>query len=178
MTPNNLNPGNALQPAPRNPVGNPLAHPLPPAAPNLGDYMDPSFAAGDEISVRSIAVMLRKRKWIIVATTLVVVAAAAIISYRTTPVYEAAGRVLIGREMPLVVGKNQDMSLDEDDYTVRLETEMQVLRSDAIAQQVIREMHLAAPFAAPQLDPNQPRSAVAEANPAQQAAALGAFHGN
>jgi succinoglycan biosynthesis transport protein ExoP len=181
MTPNNLNPGNALQPAPRNPVGGPLARSLPPSpvASNLGDYMDPSFGAGDEISVRSIAVMLRKRKWIIVATTLVVVAAAAIISYRTTPVYEAAGRVLIGRETPLVVGKNQEISSDDyDDYTVKLETEMQVLRSDAVAQQVIREMHLDAPFAPPQRDPNQPRSAVVEANPAQQAAALGAFHGN
>ena len=179
MTPQDPNPGNALQPAPRNPTGTQLGRPLPPVAPAISDLMDSPFNAGDEISVRRIAVMLRKRKWVLIVTTLVVVAATAIVSYRTTPVYEAAGRVLVGREAPLLVGKGQqDISADEyDDYVVHLETQMQVLKSDAVAEQVIREQHLDTPFA-PAPQPAQVRSAVAESNPAQQAAALGAFHGN
>ena len=95
MNPHNHDPGNALQPAARTPLG--AALPSTQRDINLADYMDSPFGAGDEISIRRITVMLRKRKWLLIATTLVIVAATAIVSYRTTPVYEAAAITKIGR---------------------------------------------------------------------------------
>ena len=174
MNPLNPTPGNALQPALRSP-----STPALPAAHHLAEFMEIPLGAGDEVSVGRIMLMLRKRKWIVIATLLVIVAATALDSFRTTPIYEAAGRVLIGRETPLVVNKNQpEFGDDFDDYIVTLETQIRILQSDAIAQQVIRDQHLdrAASLAAQPSTAGQLPSAVIETDPVRQAQLLADFH--
>jgi succinoglycan biosynthesis transport protein ExoP len=167
----NPTPGSALQPALR-----PL--PGPPAVPpDLSSFLE--VASGDEITVRRVMLVLRKRKWIVLGTLLLIVMGTALVSLRTQKIYTASGRVLIGHETPMTFNNKDtspDYNYDDFDYTIALETQKNILQSDAIALQVIREQHLD-----PQVPADKPTSlpsAVADINPARLAAALGNFHGS
>ncbi|MGH9554411.1 MAG: GumC family protein [Terriglobales bacterium] len=105
--------------------------------------------------------ILNKHKWIVVTSVVVLVSLAALISLRATPKYEARARIAIHREASDVLGF-QDMGStgSEDwDYTVAIDTQVRVLQSDTLAQEVIRKLQLdknpsfAGELANPQKDP-------------------------
>ncbi|HWR13928.1 MAG TPA: polysaccharide biosynthesis tyrosine autokinase [Terriglobales bacterium] len=89
---------------------------------------------------------LRKHRWTILATIIVVVTIATIVTLRTTPVYEAAGRIAIGHENNDVLGfKSTAEGLTSDsydyDYTM-LDTQIRILQSDAIALATAKALQL------------------------------------
>jgi succinoglycan biosynthesis transport protein ExoP len=117
--------------------------------------------------------ILRKHRWTILATVIIAVTLTAIVTLRTTPVYEAVGRIAIGHENNNVLGfKTNDDSLSTDyedyDYTVALDTQVRILQSDAIALATAKALQLdknpavvprgkngGNPLAAPGVDPVQ-----------------------
>ncbi|MBV9181505.1 MAG: hypothetical protein JO356_09335, partial [Acidobacteria bacterium] len=89
--------------------------------------------------------ILKKRKWTILATLIIVSTLAVITTLRMTPLYEAASRIAIYPENSNVLGLKdlENGGYAEDwDYNVALETQLSILRSDALALRVIEEMHL------------------------------------
>jgi capsular exopolysaccharide synthesis family protein len=128
-----------------------------------------------------------RHKWTILSAMVVAVLVGAVVSFSTTPVYEAVGRVVINREGADTAGlKNSDTSGSDsyDDYMVAMDTQTHVLQSDAIAKLVIRRLNLDSDPAfagkgivhansTPAAGPAESR----EIEPHQEAALVGKFHG-
>jgi len=86
-----------------------------------------------------------RHKWMILSAMLVALLVGGVVSFSTTPIYEAVGRVVINREGADTAGlKNSDASGSDsfDDYMVAMDTQTHVLQSDAIAKLVIRRLNL------------------------------------
>src|SRR5208282_2414809 len=88
-----------------------------------------------------------KHKWTILSAMLVALLVGTVVSFSSTPIYEAVGRVVINREgADSAALKNSDAggsgSGDDYDYMVAMDTQTHVLQSDAIAKLVIRKLNL------------------------------------
>src|SRR5579864_6991427 len=87
--------------------------------------------------------VLKKRRWIVLATTAIVFSLAVIATLKTIPLYQASSKVAIFPETPNVLGfKSFDENSTDYQYDVALETQAAILRSDALAMQVIQGMRL------------------------------------
>lgn len=87
--------------------------------------------------------VLKKRRWTVLATTAIVFSLAVIATLKTTPLYQATSKVAIFPETPNVLGfKNFEDTSTDYQYDVALETQAAILRSDALAMQVIQAMRL------------------------------------
>src|SRR5258708_3097560 len=89
--------------------------------------------------------ILKKRKWVVISTWLIIATLAAVFTLHMTPVYDAMGGIAVNRENSLNLGfKDSDVgtTLDDYDYNVALETQVRILKSDAIAFQVIKNLKL------------------------------------
>jgi polysaccharide biosynthesis transport protein len=89
--------------------------------------------------------VLLKRRWTILATAAILTAIAAVLSFRTTPIYEATARLEIDAETPqLQSSSDAYQKADVDD--VFLQTQIQVLQSESLAWQTIEQLKLAPHF--------------------------------
>lgn len=87
--------------------------------------------------------ILLKRRWTVVITAAIIFATAAIFTLRTTPKYEAVGRISIGRpNSEFVMSKEGGAAAEDDDYTVSVETQVRILQSDSLALAVIKKLGL------------------------------------
>ncbi len=82
--------------------------------------------------------ILVKRKWTVATTLLVILTMGTLITLRTTPLYEAIGQIAVFRENTDILTFKDigSTSSDDWDYTVALETQVKILQSDSLAQQV------------------------------------------
>src|SRR3954465_2716649 len=75
--------------------------------------------------------ILRKHRWTVLATIIIVVTLTTVITMRTTPIYEAVGRIAVNHENNDVLGfKSAGDSLNPDydwDYAVALDTQIKIL---------------------------------------------------
>ncbi len=106
---------------------------------------DYPYRIGEQHPLLSYWRILKKRKWTIVATFFIILVLAIIATLRMPRLYEAASRIAIYPENSNVLGlkdmENGVMSEDWD-YNVSLETQLSILRSDALALKVIEALHL------------------------------------
>lgn len=87
--------------------------------------------------------ILKKRRWTVLATAGIIFTLAVIATLKTIPLYQATSKVAIFPETPNVLGfKNLDDNSPDYQYDVALETQAAILRSDALAMEVIQEMRL------------------------------------
>src|SRR5712692_8736856 len=88
--------------------------------------------------------VLKKRRWLVLATVVIVFALSLIQTLNTTRLYRATSKVAIFPENQNVLGfKDVDNGFSggaQDDFA--LETQVAILRSDALAIKVIEAMHL------------------------------------
>ncbi|MGH9581299.1 MAG: GumC family protein [Terriglobales bacterium] len=101
--------------------------------------------APHEYSLTDYWLVLKKHRWTIVTSVVVLVSLAALISFRSTPLYEARSRLVINREASDLLGfRDVAASTTEDwNYTVAIDTQVKVLQSDTLASEVIRRLELA-----------------------------------
>jgi succinoglycan biosynthesis transport protein ExoP len=110
--------------------------------------------------------VLVKRRWMILGSLVFTLAAAVLVSLRTTPMYQAAGQIMINRQNPNPLGLKESTSTDavEDfDQTVDLATHVKILESNSLALQVVRKL---------QFDGKQFKASTADASNADPNAAL------
>ena len=88
--------------------------------------------------------ILQKRKWVMLATFAIVFALSAIAALSETRLYQATSKVAIFPEVPNVLGFKDgvDNNYPDYDYEAALETQVAILRSDALAMKVIEAMRL------------------------------------
>ena len=112
--------------------------------PQAHSFDDP-YRIGGQHPLLSYWRILKKRKWTIVATFAIILVLAIIATLRMPRLYEAASRIAIYPENSNVLGlkdlENGGMSEDWD-YNVSLETQLSILRSDALALKVVEALHL------------------------------------
>ena len=126
--------------------------------------------------------IVQKRKWVMLATFAIVFALSAIEILSQTRLYQATSKVAIFPEVPNVLGfKDLENSSADYEYEATLETQVAILRSDALAMKVIEAMRL---YQDPRLHDGQaesPESSMPdssmEPDPTQAAGLLGAFRG-
>ncbi len=97
------------------------------------------------VLLREYGRILKKRKWVVISTWLIIATLAAVFALHMTPVYDAMGGIAVNRENSLNLGfKDSDAgtNVEDYDYNVALETQIRILRSDAIAFQVIKNLKL------------------------------------
>ena len=166
----NAQPGAIVRDVPPNPGLDPGRSPF---------YSSP---APHESALGEYARVLIKRKWIVVTCLAVIFSVVAIASLRMTKIYEASGTIEINKpDASLNFQNSATFSLDYYDPT-ELETEIQILQSDLLALQVIRELNMDrrpeftggnAPEASSDLAPDP-----LQVDPARASALLGGFKAN
>jgi exopolysaccharide transport family protein len=125
---------------------------------------------------------LWKRKWAALATFVIVFALSVIATMNATRLYQATSKVAIFPENPNVLGfKDAEFSSPDFDYEATMATQAAVLRSDALAMEVIDALHLDrdpkfAGVTGPQAE-DSIRVSSMQPDPAKAAAWLGAFRG-
>jgi polysaccharide biosynthesis transport protein len=125
--------------------------------------------------------VLRKRKWIVLATFAIVFALSAIATLSETRLYQATSKVAIFPEVPNVLGFKDSEDFSQDfEVEATLETQVAILRSDALALKVIEAMRLSQDprftTVKAEPDPAMPGSSM-EPDPAQIPALIAGFHG-
>ncbi|MGB8006766.1 MAG: polysaccharide biosynthesis tyrosine autokinase [Terriglobales bacterium] len=165
------------------PVSLPISHPG-----ESGGFPPGFHASASQIpSLWDYWPIVLRHKWTILSAMVVAVLIGAIISFSTTPIYEAVGRIVINREGADSASlKSSDASADSyDDYMVAMDTQTHVLQSDAIAKLVIRRMNLDSDpsFAGKGVvhassTPVAAQGESREIEPHQEAGLVGKFHGS
>jgi exopolysaccharide transport family protein len=96
-----------------------------------------------ESTLREYMRVLIKRKWLVISVILGIFMAVAIASLRETPVYVAAGQIVVNKaDSNLISFKD---STPDNDYIYEqsdLDTEVRILQSDLMGLQVIRQLNL------------------------------------
>jgi exopolysaccharide transport family protein len=126
--PRNNDGSRELQPAAEflRPIGSALYNVLPSQESTLREYMR----------------VLIKRKWMVIAVVAGIFMVVAVASLRQTPIYEAAGQIVVNKADPnLITFKDSQPVLDYYDQS-DLDTEVRILQSDLMALQVIRQLNL------------------------------------
>lgn len=86
--------------------------------------------------------IIKKRKWIVLGVLFVVVTVVAIRMVQARAIYEASGKVIINQQTPIRLANEQDAVQYPSNDTQYLETQLNVLRSEALARRVIAELSL------------------------------------
>ncbi len=98
-----------------------------------------------ETTIRDYWVILTKRRWTIIAFAFVVLVLTSIYTFKTTPIYDAVGRIAINHEssdaLPFKDNASNSMP-DYEDYMTAIETQVRILKSDNLAMRVIRKLGL------------------------------------
>src|SRR6266436_3095791 len=126
--------------------------------------------------------ILRKRKWVVLASFAIVFALSVLATMNATRLYQATAKVAIFPENPNVLGfKDMENSSPDYEYEATLETQVAILRSNALALKVIDAMRLYQDPRFTVVKQVPPESSLEpssmQPDPAQAAGLRGAFHG-
>ena len=88
--------------------------------------------------------VFQRRKWTVIGFFLLVVVLVSAASFMMKPKYEAVSRIVFNRENanPLGFKDMGDEPPDNSEYSVSLDTQVQILQSDTLAAQVIEKLNL------------------------------------
>lgn len=107
----------------------------------LGTFAQPEVADDDTIDLRAIWRMIVKHRWLLLAVASAGLVAALLLSFIQTPQYVASTTVQVDKRMPRIV-KFQDEPVSEGDERSAMGTQLEILKSRALAERVIDELRL------------------------------------
>lgn len=118
-----------------------LALRQPHAVAPLGALAQPEAADDDTIDLRAIWRLIVKHRWLLVAVAAAGLVAALLLSFIQTPQYLASTTVQVDKRAPRVV-KFQEDPVSEGDERSAIGTQLEILKSRALAERVIEELRL------------------------------------
>jgi len=86
--------------------------------------------------------VLWRRRWTVLGAIVILTSIAAVLSFRMTPIYEATARLEIEPETPQFQSSS-DVYQKTGRDDVFLQTEIQVLKSESLAWEIIEQLNLA-----------------------------------
>jgi polysaccharide biosynthesis transport protein len=123
--------------------------------------------------------MLIKRKWVILGCVVVIAGIVTVSTLRTPPIYIAVGSIAINKVDPMVFSLKESSPGELEYYDpADLDTEVRILRSDLLALQVIRQLHLDKESGASPDSASDLTTDASTADPSKTSAILGWFRGN
>ncbi|MGH9532800.1 MAG: GumC family protein [Terriglobales bacterium] len=143
--------------------------------------------AVSDFSLKDYWNVIEKRKWTVLTTLIIIVTLIMLWSFQTTPLFEATARMAVYREDTNDLGLRDSMGMAEPveyDYTVQLDTQVEIIESDAVALQVIRDLRLdshplfATSRSAPAAKPTAVPAGPVQFDNAEEAELLDLFKGN
>jgi len=99
-------------------------------------------APDDQISILQFWRVLQKRRWLVLYTLAAVVLTVAIVSLLLPKRYDASGRILLDLEGPSDLGLEQTVLPIGIDLNTKLETQIRIVQSDTIANNVMKQLAL------------------------------------
>ncbi|MEO5607087.1 MAG: Wzz/FepE/Etk N-terminal domain-containing protein, partial [Polaromonas sp.] len=111
---------------------------------------DAAEDADDSLSVKDVLRILAKHKWLLLAAMIFCTAVAILQALTTTPVYQATVLLQIDRASARIVQFNKDVDPYQEDDSLMLQTQYELLQSRSLAERVIDDL---------QLDPSRGRLA-------------------
>ena len=118
-----------------------LALRQPNALAHLGAFPQPEVADDDTIDLRAIWRLIVKHRWLLLAVAAAGLVAALLLSFIQTPQYVASTTVQVDKRAPRVV-KFQEDPVSEGDERSAMGTQLEILKSRALAERVIEELRL------------------------------------
>lgn len=135
-------PSSPAQPPGQGPSGqHALALRQPHALAPFGALAQPEAADDDTIDLRAIWRLIVKHRWLLVAVAAAGLVAALLLSFIQTPQYLASTTVQVDKRAPRVV-KFQEDPVAEGDERSAMGTQLEILKSRALAERVIEELRL------------------------------------
>jgi len=134
-----------------------------------------------ESTLREYMRVLIKRKWMVIAVVAGIFMAVAIASLRQTPIYEATAQIVVNKADSNVISFKDSMPVVDYYDQSDLDTEVHILQSDLLAQQVIQKLNLdRRPEFGGHSDQKQPNlvADALQADSGRTSALLGAFRGH
>lgn len=107
----------------------------------LGAFGQPEQADDDTIDLRAIWRLIVKHRWLLLAVAAAGLVAALLLSFIQTPQYMASTTVQVDKRTPRVV-KFQEEPVSEGDERSAMGTQLEILKSRALAERVIDELRL------------------------------------
>ena len=109
--------------------------------------------------------ILARRRWTVCGILAVFLIAAAVVSFRMTPTYQAQARISLGKEGGDSLGLQDELGsspLDEADYNMQLDAQVQILTSDTLILQTLSQMNLVDPEETASEAPRLPRGSTSD----------------
>ena len=115
--------------------------------PSLHSTPPPPMGARQEMTIQDLWKVLSRRRWIVLNVFMLVVAAGATLFACSTRLYKATAEIQVQKDSADALGLNNmtgsgESASDAVDANVTLQTQAQILQSDTLALQVIRELGL------------------------------------
>ncbi len=154
--------------------------PLEPATERYPMYRIEAAPAREDFPLAEYWRLILKRKWTVVATFCMVAFLAAAYTFRQQRIYEAAARlnIMTRENSELLPSRDNPNSLSPDDLdALALETQVNVLRGDSLALQVIQKLDLGKRLNVAAPEPGKPALAPA-LDVSREDALLSSFHRN
>jgi polysaccharide biosynthesis transport protein len=110
-----------------------------------GSPVDHSRPSGSEPVVLEYWRVLCRRRWTVIASTVGLVALAAAVSFTMTPRYKTAAVISVGKEGVAALGFKDvggTAPADVIEYNMQLDAQVQILASDTIVLDTLKELHL------------------------------------
>src|SRR5271154_6861228 len=168
-------------------ANNPILREIQPVNGDLGKSSGPRVypeLLSQESALGEYVRVLAKRKWTVVACLVTIFSVVAIASLKMTPIYEASGSIEINKPDSGLVNFSNSPTFNVDYYDpTELETEVMILESDLLAEQVVRDLGLDRRPEFGGKTPALPSSLdlapdPLQADPARTSALLSGFRGN
>ena len=95
----------------------------------------------DDLNLKEIWEIIKKRKWLLMASIFTVTLVTVIYSFMVTPIYEAKSRVLVNLEKPVPVNLSNNLP---DDFKGKefFETQLALIKSRSLIRDVIKQLNL------------------------------------
>ena len=95
----------------------------------------------EELNLREYWHVIRKRRWVVITLTFIIAVSVTILTFRQTPIYQAASRILIEKESPNILSFKEVLDLDtsNNDY---YQTQYKILTSRTLARKALERLEL------------------------------------
>ena len=117
-----------------------------------GAPIDQARTSGGEPVILEYWRVLCRRRWTVIASAVGLVALAAVVSYTMTPRYKTEAIISVGKEGVAALGfKDEGEAAPPDvvEYNMQLDAQVQILASDTIILETLKQLHLINPHGTP-----------------------------
>src|SRR5206468_3409764 len=109
---------------------------------NLYADIESRYGSSENVKLRRLWQIVRKRSWMVVGITLIISTLVTIDAYRDKPLYQATSTIEIGREAAMVAGSRELLIQEEDYLYVTMNTSEVILKSPPLLEDVVVQLGL------------------------------------